>query len=54
VEGGAFRVLQIKEKFGTLRFYWDGDMSDAVKAKVEEAIAQGGLSQPDRARPRKA
>jgi len=39
VEGGAFRALQIKEKFGTLRFYWDGDMSDAAKAKVEEAIA---------------
>ena len=39
MEGGAFRVLQIKEKFGTLRFYWDGDMPDAAKAKVEEAIA---------------
>ena len=39
VEGGAFRVLQIKEKFGTLRFYWSGDMSDAAKARVEEAIA---------------
>ena len=39
VEGGAFRVLQIKEKFGTLRFYWSGDMPDAAKAKVEEAIA---------------
>jgi hypothetical protein len=38
-EGGAFRVVQIKEKFGTLRFYWEGDTSDAVKAKVEEAIA---------------
>jgi hypothetical protein len=39
VEGGAFRALQIKEKFGTLRFYWEKDMSDAAKAKVEEAIA---------------
>jgi hypothetical protein len=39
VEGSAFRVLQIKEKFGTLRFYWTGDMSDAAKAGVEEAIA---------------
>ena len=39
VEGGAFRVLQIKEKFGTLRFYWSGDLSDAAKAKVKEAIA---------------
>lgn len=39
LEGGVFRVLQVKEKFGTLRFYWDGDMSDAAKAKVDEAIA---------------
>ena len=38
-EGDAFRVLQIKEKFGTLRFYWDGEMPGAAKAKVEEAIA---------------
>jgi hypothetical protein len=39
VEGGTFRVLQIKEKFGALRFYWCGDMPDTAKAKVEEAIA---------------
>jgi hypothetical protein len=39
VEGSTFRVLQIKEKFGVLRFYWDGEMSAPVKAKVEEAIA---------------
>jgi hypothetical protein len=32
-------VLQIKEKCGTLRFYWSGDLSDAAKAKVKEAIA---------------
>jgi|GWRWMinimDraft_10_1066017.scaffolds.fasta_scaffold00220_3 hypothetical protein len=39
VEGGSFRVLQIKEKFGTLRFYWRGTISDATRARVEEAIA---------------
>jgi hypothetical protein len=39
VEGGKFRVLQIKEKFATFRFYWSGDMSDVARAKVEEAIA---------------
>ena len=39
VDGGVFNVLQIKEKFGALRLYWDGDMSDVAKAKVEEAIA---------------
>jgi hypothetical protein len=38
-EGGALRVLQIKEKFGALRFYWSGDLPDAAKAKVDEAIA---------------
>jgi hypothetical protein len=39
VEGDAFRVLQIKEKFGALRFYWSGDLPGAAKAKVDEAIA---------------
>ena len=39
VEGGAFRVLQIKEKYGTLRFYWDGELSPEAETKVEEAIA---------------
>ena len=39
VEGGALSVLQIKEKFGALRFYWSGDLPDAAKAKVDEAIA---------------
>jgi hypothetical protein len=35
----SFRALQIKEKLGTLRFYWRGTMSDAAKARVEEAIS---------------
>src|SRR5258708_37969904 len=38
-EGGALRVLQIKEKFGALRFYWSGDMPNAARAKVEETFA---------------
>jgi hypothetical protein len=38
-EGAAFRVLQIKEKFGALRFYWSGHLPGAAKAKVDEAIA---------------
>jgi hypothetical protein len=37
--GGALRVVQIKEKFGALRFYWSGYLPDAAKAKVDEAIA---------------
>src|ERR1700736_2053963 len=39
LEGGVFRVLQIKEKFGTLRFYWSGELSQEAEAKVKEAIA---------------
>lgn len=35
----SFRALQIKEKLGTLRFYWRGTMSDTAKARVEEVIA---------------
>src|ERR1700722_13017554 len=38
-EGGTLRVVQIKEKFGALRFYWSGRLPDAAKAKVDEAIA---------------
>lgn len=37
-DGGAFTATQIKEKFGTLRFYWRGDLSDEAEAKVDEAI----------------
>lgn len=34
--GGSFTASQIKEKFGTLRFYWRGGVSN--RAEVEEAI----------------
>lgn len=36
--GGTFHATQIKEKYGTLRFYWDGALSPAADAQVEEAI----------------
>jgi hypothetical protein len=39
VEGGAFRAWQIKEKFGALRFYWNGDPSKTARVKIDEAIA---------------
>jgi hypothetical protein len=39
VEGNAIRVLEIKEKLGTLRFYWSGELSSEAEAKVKEAIA---------------
>jgi hypothetical protein len=32
-------IQQIKEKHGTLRFYWQGTLSTKSRAKVEEAIA---------------
>jgi hypothetical protein len=38
-EGGAFNVFQIKEKFGTLRFYWDGEVSPETRSRTDEAIA---------------
>lgn len=34
-----YRVHQIKEKFGTLRFYWEGDIPDG-DAIVDEAEAE--------------
>lgn len=38
VDGGSFRATQVKEKFGTLRFYWDGSLSAEADALVEHAI----------------
>ncbi|WP_334416659.1 MULTISPECIES: hypothetical protein [unclassified Bradyrhizobium] len=37
-DGDTFQVVQVKEKFGTLRFCWRGKLSDASRQKVEEAI----------------
>jgi hypothetical protein len=38
VEPGSFRVRQIKEKFGTLRFYWASELSPETATDVKEAI----------------
>ncbi len=38
-EGSPFKFSQIKEKYGTLRVYWDGRLSPDADAQVEEAIA---------------
>jgi hypothetical protein len=38
LDGGSFRVTQVKEKFGTLRFYWEGSLSPETATRVEEAI----------------
>jgi hypothetical protein len=37
-EDSAFAALQIKEKYGTLRFYWRGHLTSEEETKVEEAI----------------
>ncbi|OSI24887.1 hypothetical protein [Bradyrhizobium canariense] len=37
-DGGTFHATQIKEKYGSLRFYWHGTLSPEADAKVEEAI----------------
>jgi hypothetical protein len=37
-EGDRFTAEDIKSKYGSLRFYWRGRLSDAAKVQVEEAI----------------
>lgn len=37
-DDGTFYSTQVKEKYGTLRFYWDGALSRGADAKVEGAI----------------
>jgi len=37
-DGVTFHATQIKEKYGTLRFYWRGALSPEARAKVEEAV----------------
>jgi hypothetical protein len=38
-DGETIRILQIKEKFASLRCYWRGDVSPGTAAKIMEAIA---------------
>ncbi|WP_074116790.1 hypothetical protein [Bradyrhizobium sp. AS23.2] len=37
-DSGTFRATQIKEKYGTLRFYWDSGLSPMAASRAEEAI----------------
>jgi hypothetical protein len=37
-DGGTFHATQIKEKYGSLRFYWTGSLSPEAAARVEDAI----------------
>jgi hypothetical protein len=38
-EGETIQVVQIKEKFAGLRFYWQGEVSPVTRARIHEAIA---------------
>jgi hypothetical protein len=37
--GDTFKIAQIKDKLGTLRFYWDGKLWERAKVEIKEAIA---------------
>lgn len=36
--GRTRRILLIKEKYGTLRLYWQGKLSNGSRLKVDEAV----------------
>lgn len=38
-EHDRIAVEQIKEKYGTLRIYWSGTVSDVIRTRIEEALA---------------
>ena len=38
LHGGSFRVMQISEKYGTVRIRWEGSLSPEAAARVEEAV----------------
>jgi hypothetical protein len=38
-DGETIRILQIKEKFASLRCYWRGDVSPETAARIMEAVA---------------
>jgi hypothetical protein len=38
VDGGSFKITQIKEKYATLRLYWKGALSPEADAQVEDAV----------------
>ena len=37
--GGSFRASEVKEKYGGLRFYYDGTLPPAAEVLVEDAVA---------------
>src|ERR1700692_2916784 len=36
--GENVKITEIKEKYGTLRFYWSGDLLSEAEAKVDEVV----------------
>src|SRR5260370_1127006 len=41
-DGGSFKATQIKEKYGTLRFYWSGVLSQEADSKLDEVVVLAG------------
>jgi hypothetical protein len=37
-DGGTFKFTQIKEKYATVRLYWEGALSPEADARIEEII----------------
>ena len=37
--GDPVKIVQIKEKYGTLRFYWSGRLPSETEAKVREVVS---------------
>jgi hypothetical protein len=37
-DGGSLKATQIKEKYATLRFYWEGALSPEADARVDEIV----------------
>ncbi len=42
-DGKGFHIRQIKEKFGTLRFYWDVGIGPHEPIRIDMVSAEGGL-----------
>ncbi|MET4426416.1 hypothetical protein [Bradyrhizobium sp. RT3a] len=37
-EGDTIKLVQVQEKQGTLRIYWEGSVSARAQAEIEKAI----------------
>lgn len=44
LDGRGFHIRQIKQKFGTLRFYWDIDIGPSPPVRVDFVFRGGGFA----------